>query len=107
LYYSHGIVRECPRANFFIVTDKNEVITTGTNVLKGIVRKQLLGIKDSGFSITERDITLDDLRQCKEAFITSSTKNVLPVIEIDGKVISKGIAGDISIQLAEKLKTLL
>ncbi|MES2375699.1 MAG: aminotransferase class IV [Bacteroidota bacterium] len=107
LYYSHGIVRECPRANFFIVTPNNEVITTATNILKGVVRKQLLGIQDSGFTIAERDITLEDLRQCKEAFITSSTKNILPVIEIDGKAIGKGIAGDVTIQLAAKLKQLL
>ncbi|MBC7399548.1 MAG: aminotransferase class IV family protein [Mucilaginibacter sp.] len=107
LYHSHGIVRECPRANFFIVTQNNEVITTATNILKGIVRKQLLNIKDSGFTITERDITIEDLHQCKEAFITSSTKNVLPVIAIDGKAIGKGVAGDVSIQLAAKLKVLL
>jgi branched-chain amino acid aminotransferase len=107
LYYSHGIVRECPRANFFIVTQNNEIITTATNILKGVVRKQLLGIKDSGFTIAERDITLEDLRQCKEAFITSSTKNILPVVAIDGKAIGKGVAGDISIQLAAKLKELL
>jgi branched-chain amino acid aminotransferase len=107
LYFSHGIVRECPRANFFIVAQNNEVITTANNILKGVVRKQLLNIKDSGFTVAERDITLEDLRQCKEAFITSSTKNILPVIEIDGKAISKGMAGDITIQLAAKLKQLL
>jgi branched-chain amino acid aminotransferase len=107
LYYSHGIVRECPRANFFIVTQNNEIITTATNILKGVVRKQLLGITDSGFTIAERDITLEALRQCKEAFITSSTKNILPVIEIDGQAIGKGVAGDVSIQLAAKLKQLL
>lgn len=107
LYHSHGIVRECPRANFFIVTQNNEVITTATNILKGVVRKQLLGIKDSGFTIAERDISLEDLRQCKEAFITSSTKNILPVIAIDGQAIGNGAAGDASIQLAAKLKQLL
>lgn len=107
LYHSHGIVRECPRANFFIVTQDNEVITTATDILKGVIRKQLLSIKDSGFTIAERDITLEDLRQCKEAFITSSTKNILPVIAIDGKTIGKGVAGDVSIQLAAKLKELL
>jgi D-alanine transaminase/branched-chain amino acid aminotransferase len=103
LYYSHGIVRETPRANFFIVTHNNEVITTANNILKGIVRKNLLTIPGNGFTISERDITLDDLRQCKEAFITSSTKNVLPVIEIDGRVISGGAPGEVSVELGWKL----
>jgi branched-chain amino acid aminotransferase len=68
-----------PRANFFIVTQNNEVITTATNILKGVVRKQLLGITDSGFTLTERDITLEDLRQCKEAFITARQKTFCPL----------------------------
>jgi branched-chain amino acid aminotransferase len=107
LYYSHGVVRECPRANFFIVAQNNEVITTGNNILKGIVRKQLLNLNGNGLNISERDITLEELKQCKEAFITSSTKNVLPVTEIDGRIIGNGYAGEITIVLGEKLKTSL
>lgn len=107
LYHYNGIVKECPRANFFIVTQNNEVLTTGENVLKGIVRKQLLSMGGNGFTVAERDVTLEDLRQCKEAFITSSTKNVLPVTAIDGKLIGNGTAGNVTMALAAKLKQLV
>ncbi|MEJ5960836.1 aminotransferase class IV [Pedobacter immunditicola] len=107
LYHYNGIVKECPRANFFIVTKDNEVITTTSGILKGVVRKQLLKMSDSGFSISERDINLEDLRQCKEAFITSSTKNILPVTAIDGQLIGDGTAGEVTTALAEKFKEVI
>ncbi|MDB4927293.1 aminotransferase class IV [Mucilaginibacter sp.] len=104
LYHNHGMVKECPRANFFIVTQDNQVITSADKILKGIVRKQVLNLYIDGITIREKEISLEDLKQCKEAFITSSTKNILPVTEIDGQIIGNGHAGDVTIALAEKLK---
>jgi branched-chain amino acid aminotransferase len=64
--YQHGnVVRECPRANFFIVT------------------KNLLGLRGAGFKITERDFIMEELQNASEAFITSTTKHILPVKMID------------------------
>lgn len=102
LYHHDGMVKECPRANFFIVTDKNEIVTSGKDILKGVVRKQLLNMTGNGFNLIEREISLEEVRQCKEAFISSSTKNVLPVNEIDGQLIGKGYAGEVTRALAEK-----
>jgi branched-chain amino acid aminotransferase len=107
LYHNNGIVKESPRANFFIVTRDNEVITSAQDILKGVVRKQLLNMSDSGFSISEREISLEDLSQCKEAFITSSTRNILPVTEIDGQIIGNGTAGEVTTELAEKFRELI
>jgi branched-chain amino acid aminotransferase len=107
LYQHQGFVKECPRANFFIVTADHEVVTSGKDILKGVVRKQLLNMNNNGFNIIEREISLEDVKYCREAFIASSTKNVLPVTEIDGQVIGNGHAGEVTIALAEKLKTLI
>lgn len=104
LYHHNGLVKECPRANFFIVNEADEVITSGENILKGVVRKQVLSL---GSNVFEREITLDDLRNCKEAFITSSTKNILPVTEIDGKTIGNGFAGAVTTALWGKLQDLI
>ncbi|WP_345950194.1 aminotransferase class IV [Mucilaginibacter sp. PAMB04274] len=106
LYHNNGMVKEVPRANFFIVTPNNEVLTSGTGVLKGIIRKQLLGLNGNGFNVQEREISLEEVMACKEAFITSSTKNILPVTEIDGHVIGNGGAGEVSKALSEKLTSL-
>lgn len=101
VYHHEGMVKEAPRANFFIVTKDQEVITAKTNVLKGVIRKNLLQLEHAGLTIVERDFTLDDLQNASEAFITSTTKNVLPVLHINGKPVGNGKAGEISKKLFE------
>lgn len=83
LYQHDGLVKECPRANFFIVTKDQEIITAKNNVLKGVIRKNILKLENTGFKITERDFTLEELQNASEAFITSTTKHILPVKTID------------------------
>jgi branched-chain amino acid aminotransferase len=104
LYHYNGIVKETPRANFFIVSHDNKIVTTCDQILKGIVRKHVLEIAEAEQLLEKRDITVDDLNACKEAFITSSTKNILPVTQIDGRIIGDGSAGPISRLLSEKLQ---
>ena len=84
LYHQNGMVSECPRSNFFIVTQTGMVVTPGRNILAGITRKQLLTIAaDYGITIEVKDISLDDIWDAREAFITSSTKRIIPVHTID------------------------
>jgi len=100
LYYFNGMVTECPRANFFIVTELNEVLTPKDNILHGVTRKHILKLK--GYSIKEANITLEMLASAKEAFISSSTKNILPVTYIGGKYIGDGKPGPITRDLYEQ-----
>ena len=101
LYYEQTEIRECPRSNFFIVNKNNEVITPSKNILKGITRKKILDLP--GFSIKEATIKLTDIENAKEAFITSTTKNVLPVLKIDGKIIGDGKPGQITTDIYQKI----
>ena len=107
LYHHQGMIRECPRSNFFMVNQQNEVITSATGILKGVVRKQVLNLKIDGLTIIERDFSLDELRQCKEAFVTSSTKNVMPVSSIDDVKINNGQAGEVTKALATAFEMLI
>jgi D-alanine transaminase/branched-chain amino acid aminotransferase len=87
LYYNHsGEVSECPRNNFFIVTKEDTIVTPDKNVLKGITRKKLLAAATKSFKVEERTLTLDEVKQAKEAFITSTTKGVLSVAQVDDSV---------------------
>ena len=108
LYHENGLVRECPRANFFIVTKENEVVTASDKTLKGVIRKNILNLEGSGLRFVERDITLDDLKNASEAFITSTTKHILPVLRINQENVGSGKAGEITKKLAlllfEKVK---
>ncbi len=84
LYRSGNCVSECPRSNFFIVTKRNQLVTPSENILQGVTRKQLLGIaKENGMAVEEREVTLSDIQSAKEAFISSSTKRLIPVAQVD------------------------
>jgi len=84
LYQQNGIVSECPRSNFFIVTKDKTIVTPGKNILKGITRKQVLSLAvKNGMLVEERDVSLEDIRLAKEAFIASSTKRIITVSQVD------------------------
>lgn len=107
LYHQDGIVSECPRSNFFIVTANDTLVTPARNVLKGIIRSKVLALAPQQIKTEERDITLDALRTAKEAFITSTTRHILPVTQIDGHVIGKGEPGNVSQWLNRQLYQLV
>ena len=104
LYHNEGEIRECPRANFFLVTKDNEIVTAENNVLWGVNRKKILSFAEFGAKATS--VRLEDIDTAKEAFITSTTKFVLPVLNINGKKIGNGQPGEISTRLFDKLYNL-
>ena len=106
LYQKNGEVSELPRANFFIVTRNDVVVTSADNVLKGVVRMKTIGLAKKHFKVEERNITMQDILQAKEAFISSTTKRILPVIQIDEHPIANGKPGKISYVLDAELERL-
>ena len=101
LYHSNGLVTECPRSNFFMVTEAGELVTPVSNVLQGVSRKQLLQLASREFETAERDFTLDDIMQAREAFVSSTTKMVLPVTELNGITIGNGSCGPVTRRVHE------
>lgn len=84
LYHHNGIITECPRCNFFLVTADGALSTPATNILKGITRKKVLALAaEAGITARERDCHLDELRTAREAFITSTSRHLLPVSHVD------------------------
>ena len=72
-------------------------------MLKGITRKRVLSIaNDAGIQIIERDIQLEELPSMAGAFLTATTKGVLPVVKIDELTIGDGNVHP----LAQKLQSL-
>jgi branched-chain amino acid aminotransferase len=79
-------VSECTSANIFIA-DGNQVWTPplSSGCLPGITRELLLTeIRVPGIRVGEKDLTLSDLEAAGEVFITSSTRDLLPVLSIEG-----------------------
>ena len=101
LYHSDGIITECPRSNFFMVTAGDILVTPARDVLRGITRGKVLELARERFAVEERDIAPDELRTAKEAFVTSTTRHILPVSQVDDVVI--GGPGPVSRWLSEAL----
>ena len=99
LYHNNGMITECPRSNFFIVNQQQEVITPDKQILAGVTRAKLL--LNTQFVVKEGPINLETLANAEEAFVSSSTKNVLPVIAIDGKPVGNGVPGPVTQQLLQ------
>lgn len=103
LYHTHGVVTEFPRCNFFIVTKDNTIITPDKNALKGVTRKRIFELAQSSFTIKEGPVTLDDIREAKEAFLTSSTKRIQAIVKVDGQPVGNGMPGEITSELLGRL----
>jgi branched-chain amino acid aminotransferase len=103
LYHQNGWITETPRANFFIVTKDQKIITTKNNILQGITRNRIINIAQNEFEVEERDIHLNELPDAAESFITSTTKQLMPVSQIDEIMIGKGTTGEISKWLFNQL----
>ncbi len=87
--YHQDLVTECSRASVFFVKDGN-IFTTRTNILTGIIRKQVL----SAFGeIRLEDFAFEHLFGVDEIFITSTSRDITPVVSVDGRKIGNGKPG--------------
>ena len=102
LYGSQGMVGECPRANIFAVLD-GVLVTPSENILKGVIRKQVLHLAKGLLPAEERPLLLEELARAKEVFITSTTKQILPVRQIDDTVLFTEGPGKITRELYHRL----
>jgi D-alanine transaminase/branched-chain amino acid aminotransferase len=84
LYHHGGFITECPRSNIFIVTADNVLVTPSLGMLKGITRNNILSIAaENNIPFEERPVHLDEFATAKESFITSSTKRMTLVRQMD------------------------
>lgn len=102
LYCPGGLVGECPRANIFAVID-GVLVTPAHNILKGVLRRQVMHLAKGLLPVEERDITLKELKSAGEVFITSTTKQILPVRQIDDAALFSAGPGSIATELYARL----
>ena len=91
LLNERGEVAECTSANIFAAND-GEVATPplASGCLPGITREVLLGeIHVPGIRIVEKTLRLDDLVSAEEVFITSTTRDLLPVVRIEDRPVGR------------------
>jgi branched-chain amino acid aminotransferase len=89
-----GLITEGTRANLFVFKG-DQLITAEQDVLAGITRAVVLEIASDDFEVHQGPVYYEDLRSgaVDEVFITSSTKEILPVVQVDEIQIGNGKPG--------------
>jgi len=98
LYNQYREITEAATCNVFVV--RHGIVATPLldhQKLPGITRLMLLEIlrRDGSIPVQERVVYLDELAEADEVWLTSSSKGVAPVIEIDGRPVGDGTIGDV------------
>ena len=97
-----GMVTEGASTNAWIVTPAGKVVThpTAAGILRGITRTVLLDVLAAqGLELEERPFTVAEAYGAREAFVTSASQIVMPVVSIDGRPVANGAPGLLSAAL--------
>jgi branched-chain amino acid aminotransferase len=93
MYVSQGMLLEGATSNFGIVID-GTVVFPKNNIFQGVTRKVVIELaQDAGIRVEERDVTMGECWGADELFLTSSFKDIVPFVEVDGKKIGQGTPG--------------
>ena len=96
-----GNVTEGPGFNVFAVKDK-VLITPDRGVLAGVSRKTVLEMADHlGIKTCVRSLSVEELLEADEVFLSSSGGGVIPIIRVNETIFGNGASGPISVQLNE------
>ncbi len=96
-----GHVLEATRSNFFIFRG-DTLVTPQQGVLMGITHNVVLELARGRFPIEQRPILLEELSQADEAFITGSSKEIVPVVQVDDIAIGNGKPGPRTYELEQR-----
>lgn len=104
--HREGTVTECSASNLMMVKD-NILYTHPANhlILHGITRAVVLRLAHAlGIPVREEAFTTEQLLEADEAFITGTTVEVTPILQVDGQAIGNGTPGSITIKLQSEFE---
>lgn len=110
LFVRDKIITEATYSNFFMVDNENNLITkkADNRILNGITRQRIIDLAlKNNIQVLEKDFTVDEVFQAKEAFLSSSTLMIRPVIKIDKKEIGLGKVGEITRKIDKLYKNFI
>ena len=101
LLTNRGRILEGMTSNFFYVRD-GVLCTAGRGILIGVTRQTVLALaKQEGIEICYKALALNELSATKEAFITSSSRGIVPVVQVGGQQIADGRVGQMTRKLMD------
>ena len=99
-----GNVTEGTSSNAWIVTSEGDLVTrqADAGILNGVTRLGVIGLlRREGLRLVERPFSVAEAKAAREAFLTSTTNFVLPVVSIDGTPVGNGHPGSITRRLRQ------
>lgn len=102
-----GKVTEASASNAWLVDGEGRLVThpKGTEILGGITRETAIGCAEElQIAVIERPFSVAEAMAAREAFVTSATGLVMPVVKIDGKPVGDGKPGPVTLRLREAYK---
>ena len=97
-----GFVTEGASSNAWIIDDKGRLVTRQVDnaILRGVTRTTVMDVlKREGIEVVERAFTVEEAKRSREAFITSATNLVMPVVRIDDRSVGNGEPGELTLRL--------
>ena len=104
-----GYISECSTSNIFlVVTGKLLTPSMDSGILPGITREAVLELAhDLGIEAIEEEIPPSDLLRADEVFITTSVREIVPVVMGDGRPVGSGKPGEVTSRLMASYKELV
>lgn len=109
LLVKNGRVSEGMTSNFFysfcpstaLRSTQDEIYTAQRGILLGVTRRTVIRVaREEGLEVKYKSLKLDQLPGVSEAFITSSSRGIVPVVQIDDVVVGQGSVGEITKHLS-------
>lgn len=104
VFVENGYITEASSANFHVVTQDGVLVTRDLSnaLLHGITRGSILHLaRQADLKVEERAFTPEEAKSASEAFVTSATSFVTPVVRIDGDKVGSGEIGPVSRRLLD------
>lgn len=101
-----GAILEGLSSNFFAVVD-GVVRTEGKRALAGVTRSLVLEVAQGLLPVEARAVTRDAIARASEAFITSASRGILPVVAIDAREVGAGRPGHVTAELRRRFAALV
>lgn len=104
----HGHVATCNSTHFFIVREDEVWTSSGDYCLDGITRRNIINLcKANDLPVYERNFSVSQTYGAEEAFVTGTFAGLVPVSEIDGRVIGDGKPGPVAQRLRKLYRKLI
>ncbi|MFB5197399.1 D-amino-acid transaminase [Neobacillus sp. KR4-4] len=106
IQHRRGNVTEGSSSNIYMVKNGKVITHQSDNlILKGITKDVILHVcEKNNIVVEERTFTLDELIDAEEVFLSSTTAEVMPIIEVDGKRVRDGLPGPVTKLLQERFE---